>query len=141
MVNGSDRPSTLFDKLWRRHRVTSAPLRGDVAEPEEPGMPAILYVDLHLVHEVTSPQAFAELDRRGLGVRRPDRALATMDHTTPTKPGIGRRRLRVIDPRGAAQLDTLEANCSRLTTGAPCAPIRAPRSTGGRRSTRRGSNR
>ncbi len=107
-----DQPSTLFDKLWRGHLV---------AEPEAPGMPATLYVDLHLLHEVTSPQAFAELDRLGLEVRRPDRTLATMDHTTPTVPGVGRGDLRVIDPRGAEQLDVLEANCSRH--GIPLLPF------------------
>ncbi|MEM7351537.1 MAG: 3-isopropylmalate dehydratase large subunit [Acidobacteriota bacterium] len=97
-------PTTLFDKIWRRHLVQ---------EPAEPGLPSTLYVDLHLLHEVTSPQAFDELERRGLEVRRPDRAIATMDHSTPTEPGIGRQGLRVLDPRGAAQLDRLEAHCDR----------------------------
>src|SRR5262245_53400543 len=61
---------TLFDKIWDAHVVA-----------EEPGRPAVLYVDLHLVHEVTSPQAFAGLAERGLRVRRPDRTVATMDHS------------------------------------------------------------
>ena len=99
-----EKPSTLFDKIWRQHLVV---------EPEEPGMPATLYVDLHLIHEVTSPQAFDELDCRGLAVRCPERTLATMDHSTPTVPGIGRAGLRRIDRRGAEQLDRLEANCAR----------------------------
>ena len=95
-------PLTLFDKIWRRHLAR---------EPEAPGLPAILYVDLHLVHEVPSPQAFAELERRGLRVRRPDRTLATMDHSTPTRAGVGRQELRVLDPEAEAQLSRLAENC------------------------------
>ena len=68
-----EQPQTLFKKLWDAHVVT-----------QEPEAPAILYIDLHLVHEVTSPQAFTELRERGLRVRRPDRTLASMDHSTPT---------------------------------------------------------
>jgi 3-isopropylmalate/(R)-2-methylmalate dehydratase large subunit len=64
---------TLFEKIWDAHVVT-----------QEPGSPAVLYVDLHLIHEVTSPQAFAGLRQRGIGVRRPDLTVATMDHSTPT---------------------------------------------------------
>ena len=67
-------PRTLFDKVWSAHEV--------VAETRD--TPAVLYVDLHLVHEVTTPQAFSMLRRHGLKVRRPDRTLATMDHSTPT---------------------------------------------------------
>jgi len=66
---------TMFDKVWTAHEV--------VAETRE--TPAVLYVDLHLTHEVTSPQAFALLRARGLAIRRPDRTLATMDHSTPTR--------------------------------------------------------
>ncbi|HEY0993306.1 MAG TPA: aconitase family protein, partial [Kofleriaceae bacterium] len=66
-------PRTLFDKVWDAHVV---------AQPDD--APAVLYIDLHLVHEVTSPQAFAGLRARGLRVRRPDRTVATMDHSTPT---------------------------------------------------------
>lgn len=69
-------PRTLFDKVWDAHLV----------QTETPDAPAILYVDLHLVHEVTSPQAFSELDARGVKVRRPDRTYATLDHSTPTLP-------------------------------------------------------
>jgi 3-isopropylmalate/(R)-2-methylmalate dehydratase large subunit len=68
------RPHTLFDKIWDAHVVT----------PEAPANPATLYIDLHLIHEVTSPQAFTVLRDRGLPVRRPDRTLATIDHSTPT---------------------------------------------------------
>ncbi len=70
-------PRTLFDKIWDSHVVS-----------EEPDCPAILYIDLHLVHEVTSPQAFDGLRKKGLTVRRPDRTLATMDHITPTRGGL-----------------------------------------------------
>ncbi len=69
-------PRTLFDKLWDAHQVGA----------ETESTPAILYIDLHLIHEVTSPQAFTELRARGLHVRRPDRTLATFDHSTPTLP-------------------------------------------------------
>ena len=68
-------PSTLFDKVWERHIVV----------PETAANPATFYIDLHLIHEVTTPQAFTELKERGLKVRRPDRTLATIDHSTPTK--------------------------------------------------------
>ena len=67
---------TLLDKIWDSHQVS----------PETSEAPAILYVDLHLIHEVTSPQAFTELRQRGLPVRRPERVLATLDHSTPTSP-------------------------------------------------------
>ncbi|HWE29607.1 MAG TPA: aconitase family protein, partial [Polyangia bacterium] len=87
---------TLFDKLWDAHVVS-----------QDEGCPAILYIDLHLVHEVTSPQAFSVLRERKIGVRRPDRTVATMDHSTPTTPG-----LKVIDGEAAKQLDTLTKNCS-----------------------------
>src|ERR1700733_13549193 len=87
---------TLFEKIWNDHVVV-----------EEPGRPAVLYVDLHLIHEVTSPQAFAGLRARGLKVRRPDRTVATMDHSTPTLP----KHLATIDDRARAQLKALEDSC------------------------------
>jgi 3-isopropylmalate/(R)-2-methylmalate dehydratase large subunit len=74
-------------------------------------MPDMLYVDLHLIHEVTSPQAFAELRERGLPVRRPDRTVATMDHSTPTAPRGGRPRFVIADDEARAQLDALTGNC------------------------------
>jgi 3-isopropylmalate/(R)-2-methylmalate dehydratase large subunit len=77
---------------------------------DEPGAPAVLYVDLHLVHEVTSPQAFDGLRARGLRVRRPDRTFATMDHSTPTLP----RKLAVVDAQAQAQLAKLQANCAEF---------------------------
>ncbi|MCG8419353.1 MAG: 3-isopropylmalate dehydratase large subunit [Proteobacteria bacterium] len=87
---------TLFDKVWTSHLVA-----------QEPDCPAILYIDLHLIHEVTSPQAFSGLNRRGLPVRRPDRTVATMDHSTPTRPG----GLAVVSGQAAVQLETLRKNC------------------------------
>lgn len=97
-----DRPRTLFDKVWDAHVVT----------PETADTPAILYVDLHLVHEVTSPQAFAELDVRGLKVRRPDRTFATLDHSTPTLPPDADGRRPYITPEAEAQVAALERNCA-----------------------------
>ncbi|MEE8528461.1 MAG: aconitase family protein, partial [Gammaproteobacteria bacterium] len=67
-------PLSLFEKIWQQHIVV----------PETESTPAVLYVDLHLIHEVSSPQSFTQLRDRNLGVRRPDRTLATMDHSTPT---------------------------------------------------------
>ena len=78
---------------------------------QEPDSPAVLYVDLHLVHEVTSPQAFALLKERGLAVRRSDRTVATMDHSTPTTPRGADGKIAVTDPIAAKQLAQLEANC------------------------------
>ena len=75
----------------------------------------MLYIDLHLVHEVTSPQAFTGLRERGLKVRRPDRTIATMDHSTPTTPRGSRRRMPDARRIAAAkQLAQLETNCARV---------------------------
>ncbi|WNG49366.1 3-isopropylmalate dehydratase large subunit [Archangium minus] len=95
------RPRNLFQKIWESHLV----------QPETAELPAILYVDLHLVHEVTSPQAFSQLRERGLRVRRPERTLATMDHSTPTLPRDVRGHFPMADAEAAAQLSQLEANC------------------------------
>jgi len=92
-------PKTIIEKLWDSHVVTEAP-----------GTPALLYIDLHLVHEVTSPQAFEGLRRRGLKVRRPDLTLATCDHSTPTTP----KDLPIVDPIAAAQVAQLEKNCKEF---------------------------
>ncbi|HMG70240.1 MAG TPA: 3-isopropylmalate dehydratase large subunit [Gemmatimonadaceae bacterium] len=96
-------PRTLFEKIWDDHQV----------RPESESTPAVLYVDLHLVHEVTSPQAFAELRNRGARVRRPDLTLATMDHSTPTTPRSA-GRLQVLDTQASAQLDQLATNCDEF---------------------------
>jgi 3-isopropylmalate/(R)-2-methylmalate dehydratase large subunit len=89
-------PRTLFEKIWDEHVVL-----------EEPGAPAVLAVDLHLVHEVTSPQAFSGLRARGLRVRHPERTVATADHSVPTHA----RSLPIADPMAAAQVDQLTTNC------------------------------
>ncbi len=94
--------STLFEKVWQRHLV-----RKETAET-----PAILYIDLQLLHEVTSPQAFDELKRRGLKVRRPDRCLATIDHSTPTTPPDDDGIYRYHTPEAKAQVDKLHVNCA-----------------------------
>src|SRR6187549_1326570 len=92
---------TLFEKIWNEHVVV-----------EEPGRPAVLYVDLHLIHEVTSPQAFTWLRERGLKVRRPERTVATMDHSTPTTPRGRDGRIPVLDSAAATQIAALEKNCA-----------------------------
>jgi 3-isopropylmalate/(R)-2-methylmalate dehydratase large subunit len=92
-------PKTLFEKIWSSHVVT-----------DEENAPAILSIDLHLVHEVTSPQAFDGLRARGLRVRRPDRTVATMDHSTPTS-GVP---LPLVEPVARAQLQKLQANCEEF---------------------------
>ncbi|MDX1437115.1 MAG: 3-isopropylmalate dehydratase large subunit [Anaerolineales bacterium] len=89
-------PKTLFEKIWDSHVV---------AQPDK--APAVLYIDLHLIHEVTSPQAFSGLRARGLGVRRPDRTVATMDHSTPTTPFD----VPIADQMAAAQIEQLRKNC------------------------------
>jgi 3-isopropylmalate/(R)-2-methylmalate dehydratase large subunit len=92
----TDRPRTLVEKIWDDHVVT-----------QDPTAPAVLAVDLHLVHEVTSPQAFTGLRERGLTVRRPDKTIATADHSTPTHA----RSLPILDPMAAHQVRALEDNC------------------------------
>jgi 3-isopropylmalate/(R)-2-methylmalate dehydratase large subunit len=90
-------PKTLFEKIWERHVVS-----------EPPGEPALLYVDLHLVHEVTSPQAFEGLRLAGRKVRRPDLTVATMDHNVPTGDDAP------ADPISQQQLDALRDNCAEF---------------------------
>src|SRR3989442_14397665 len=92
-------PRTLVEKIWDGHVVA-----------EERGAPDVLAVDLHLVHEVTSPQAFTGLRRRGLKVRHPERTVATADHSVPTTP----RNLPILDGLAAAQVAQLETNCPRV---------------------------
>src|ERR687886_2535140 len=86
-------PSTLFDKIWAAHEVA----------------PGLLYIDLHLVHEVTSPQAFDGLRMAGRRVRRPDRTLATADHNVPTDGSTAAAQIR--DHLSRVQVETLERNC------------------------------
>src|SRR5579863_307863 len=91
------RPRTIVEKIWDSHVVA-----------ERPGAPTLIFIDLHLCHEVTTPQAFSTLRERGLKVRRPDLTIATMDHSTPTTS----RDLPIMDPIGAAQLAQMEKNCA-----------------------------
>ena len=89
-------PRTLFEKVWDDHVIREAP-----------GEPVLLYVDMHLVHEVTSPQAFDALRLAGRSVRRPDLTVSTIDHGVPT----ANRQLGIRDPLSKKQIDTLIANC------------------------------
>ncbi len=97
------KPRTIIEKVWDAHVVH-----------EQQGNPSLIYIDLHLVHEVTSPQAFAGLRARGLKVRRPDLTFATADHSVPTTD----RSLPIVDPIAAAQVAQLEKNCADF--GIPC---------------------
>ncbi|NJM41517.1 MAG: 3-isopropylmalate dehydratase large subunit [Anaerolineae bacterium] len=99
MMNTTSLPTTLFEKIWNAHVVA-----------QDPDSPAVLYIDLHLVHEVTSPQAFAGLRKRGIKARRPDRTFATMDHGIPTYD----RSLPIVDELAAKQIAQLEQNCERF---------------------------
>ena len=92
-------PKNILEKIWDAHVVHEAP-----------GEPSVLYVDLHLVHEVTSPQAFDGLRMAGRAVRRPDLTIATADHNTPTWD----RSLPITDPISKQQLDALSRNCSEF---------------------------
>ncbi|PYS18467.1 MAG: 3-isopropylmalate dehydratase large subunit [Acidobacteria bacterium] len=101
---------TLYDKIWDSHVV--------VAETDAP---AILYIDLHLIHEVTTPQAFTGLRKRGLKVRRTDKTFATMDHSIPTSS----RSLSGFDEMAANQVRTLAANCAEF--GVPLFDLNSPK--------------
>jgi 3-isopropylmalate/(R)-2-methylmalate dehydratase large subunit len=94
---------TLFDKLWDAHVVV----------PETAAAPALLYIDLHLIHEVTSPQAFAELESRGITLRRPGLTKATLDHSTPTLPANSEGVLPYHNAAAKAQVERLRENCVR----------------------------
>src|SRR5512137_493789 len=95
---------SLFEKVWQRHVVV----------PETDDTPAILYIDLHLTHEVTSPQAFDVLRARKLPVRRLDRTLATMDHSTPTETAQIFGGLPIKLESAAKQVRQLELNCAEF---------------------------
>ena len=77
---------SLYDKVWEDHIVV----------PESPDNPAVFFIDLHLIHEVTTPQAFTLLKEQGWPVRRPDLTLATLDHSTPTVPVTTSRSFNVV---------------------------------------------
>lgn len=106
----STTPQTLCDKIWDRHVVL-----------QEPDSPAILYVDLHLIHEITSPQAFQGLRARGRRVCRPDKTFATVDHIIPTDP----RAFPIADALAAGQVEQLETNCREF--GIPLYGLGDPR--------------
>src|SRR5712691_10149510 len=91
-------PKTMFDKIWYSHVVR-----------EEPGKPALLYVDLHLVHEVASPQAFEGLRLSGRTMRRPELTVATVDHNVPTID-----RLFIKDEISRKQVETLKRNAEEF---------------------------
>jgi 3-isopropylmalate/(R)-2-methylmalate dehydratase large subunit len=93
------KPRTIIEKVWDNHVVA-----------ERPGAPTLLYIDLHLVHEVTSPQAFSGLRERGLKVRRPDLTIGTTDHSIPTHD----RNLPIIDKIAEAQLIQFDKNCTEF---------------------------
>src|SRR5450755_1468387 len=88
--------TTMYGKIWESHLVREAP-----------GEPSLIYIDRHLIHEVTSPQAFTGLKAAGRKVRRPDLTFAVMDHSVPTK----NRDLPILDKAAAGQFDALERNC------------------------------
>ena len=94
-------PRTLFEKVWEQH-IVAAP----------PGEPSIVYIDLHLVHEVTSPQAFDGLRVAGRKLRRPDRTVATVDHNVPTSSIAD--RLHIIDQIASKQVEALRQNCAEF---------------------------
>jgi len=100
---------TIVQKIWDQHVVS-----------QDEGAPAILAIDLHLIHEVTSPQAFTGLRSRGLKVRRPEKTIATADHSVPTTP----RNLPIADQMAAAQVKQLETNCNEF--GIPLHGLESP---------------
>ena len=97
-------PKTLFQKVWERHEVV----------PETADTPAVLFIDLHLIHEVTTPQAFSILRERGLKVRRPDLTLGTMDHSTPTRTEQVFGGAPISIDSAARQVRQLELNCAEF---------------------------
>ena len=99
------KPRTLFEKIWDNHVVVN-----------EEGSPSVMYIDLHLIHEVTSPQAFTGLREKGLKVRQADRTVATMDHSIPTLNTVTNPDLilPMNDAMAVAQLNVLEANCEEF---------------------------
>ncbi len=95
---------TLYEKVWDAHVVV----------PETQDTPAVLYIDLHLIHEVTTPQAFSVLRERGLTVRQPERTLATMDHSTPTTPVRKLADIDIVGPAAAQQIRQMQKNCAEF---------------------------
>lgn len=108
-MSQNGQPKTLFEKIWNKHVVVS-----------EEDSPSVLYIDLHLVHEVTSPQAFTGLREKGLTVRRPDKTIATMDHGIPTTPP----EIPISDVMVLKQISQLEKNCNDF--GIPLHGLHSP---------------
>jgi len=109
-------PETLFDKLWDSH----------VVQAQTASTPAIIYIDLHLVHEVTSAQGFDRLREMGNKVRQPERTLATLDHSTPTlAPGADGKRPYITD-QAQRQVQTLRDNCAAQSLVSSCMTGIAP---------------
>src|SRR3954471_16330043 len=109
-------PKTLFQKIWEAH---------EVRPPEREGGASLIYVDLHLVHEVTSPQTFESLRLSGRKVRRPDRTLATADHNVPTDPAERTGLDAIVDHLSRDQVQALERNCEEF--GIPYYGMRSAR--------------
>ncbi|WP_134699153.1 3-isopropylmalate dehydratase large subunit [Ammoniphilus sp. YIM 78166] len=103
-------PKTLYEKIWEKHVIHL-----------EPGKPALIFIDLHLIHEVTTPQAFEGLRLAGRKVRRPDLTFGTMDHNVPT---TTEDRFNVVDPISKQQIETLVENCKEF--GIPLADLHSP---------------
>src|SRR5580698_3602826 len=97
-------PQTMFEKVWDQHQVTA----------ESADTPAVLYIDLHLIHEVTSPQAFSVLRERGLPVHRPDLTTATIDHSSPTRTEQIFGGAPITIESAAKQISQLERNCAEF---------------------------
>ncbi|MFN8615292.1 MAG: 3-isopropylmalate dehydratase large subunit [Vampirovibrionales bacterium] len=108
----ANQPKTLYQKIWERHAVpypNQLPAGVNAAE-----LPTMLYIDMHLIHEVTSPQAFDGLRKRGIPLRRPDRTIGTMDHSTPTTPRTANGGMTYTDPQAQSQVETLVRNCQEF---------------------------
>ena len=106
-ATGGARPRTLAEKVWDHHVVAKGEGEGESREPD------LIYIDLHLVHEVTSPQAFDGLRLAGRGLRRPDLTLATEDHNVPTDIVGGAVDL-IADRVSRTQIETLRRNCEEF---------------------------
>ena len=101
-------PRTLFEKIWENHVVISSKKRTDLQKSAE--SPSLIYIDRHLIHEVTSPQAFSGLKLNNRRIRRPDLTFATMDHNVPTDD----RMLPIVDETSRRQVQALSDNCKEF---------------------------
>lgn len=103
-VMQTELPKTLYEKVWTDHLVVKESIE----------TPAVLYIDLHLIHEVTTPQAFSLLREKGLRVRRPDLTLGTLDHSTPTTPVRNFKDLQIVGDNAANQVRQMQSNCEEF---------------------------